>query len=141
LRDHFFHDPHFLTWDKYEKVKDHITKMSEDTLKSLDSHLLNMTGYSPINMLETEDKGEKEAKGKKEEKSIIPFPRNWMLPSIPSLQEVKQALGLYTTGGDNELVRFQEDKDGFVLTLDTHLYRPSEIYITVKDDNVNISDR
>ena len=28
LKDHFFHDPHFLTWDKYEKVKDHITKMS-----------------------------------------------------------------------------------------------------------------
>ena len=38
-------------------------------------------------------------------------------------------------------MRFQEDKDGFVLTLDTHLYRPSELYITVKDGNVNITGK
>ena len=41
--------------------------------------------------------------------------------------------------GDTELIRFQEDKDGFVLTLDTHLYRPSELFLTVKEGKVNIS--
>ena len=55
-------------------------------------------------------------------------------------QEASQALGLYMED-DKELVRFQEDKDGFVLTLDTHMYRPSELHLTVKDGQVNISGR
>jgi len=29
LRDYFFHDPHFFSWDNYEKVKDHVTKISD----------------------------------------------------------------------------------------------------------------
>ena len=28
LRDYFLHDPHFFTWDKYDAVKDQITKIS-----------------------------------------------------------------------------------------------------------------
>ena len=28
LRDYFFYDPHFVTWDKYDAVKDQITKIS-----------------------------------------------------------------------------------------------------------------
>ena len=85
-----------------------------------------MTGYSPMHMIEAEDGADKDAKKAKENTQMIPFPRNWMLPPMPGLREASKVLGLYTKGIDNELLRFQESADGFVFTLDTHLYRPSE---------------
>merc|ERR1719457_142971 len=96
--------------------------MSGDVLKSFDDHVRSMTGYSPMHIIEAEEGAKEDEKTTQ----MIPFPRNWMLPSMPGLKEASKALGLYTEGMDNELVRFQENVDGFVLTLDTHLYRPSE---------------
>ena len=86
LRDYFFHDPHFFTWENYEKVKDHVTKMSGDVLKSFDDHVRSMTGYSPMHMIEAEDGADKDAKKAEETTQMIPFPRNWMLPSMPGLK-------------------------------------------------------
>eukprot|EP00088_Acartia_fossae_P045662 TRINITY_DN491_c0_g1_i1.p1 TRINITY_DN491_c0_g1~~TRINITY_DN491_c0_g1_i1.p1 ORF type:complete len:214 (+),score=67.59 TRINITY_DN491_c0_g1_i1:31-642(+) len=141
LRDYFFHDPHFFSWDNYDKVKDHVSKMSGDMLKSFDHHVRSMTGYSPMHMIDTDESATKDKEvAKTEDKQMTVFPRHWMLPSIPSLKEASQALGLYMED-DKELVRFQEDKDGFVLTLDTHMYRPSELHLTVKDGQVNISGK
>ena len=45
-----------------------------------------MTGYSPMHMLEAEDKGDQQTKKEIKEHEVIPFPRNWMMPSVPSLQ-------------------------------------------------------
>ena len=94
-----------------------------------------------MHMIEAEDGADKDAKKTEETTQMIPFPRNWMLPSMPGLKEASKALGLYTEGMDNELVRFQESADGFVLTLDTHLYRPSELHLTVKDGVFKISGK
>ena len=127
IRDHFFQDPHFaINWENFDKVKEHVLKVSEDLWKKFNAHIHS---YKP--MLEQENK---------DISAVAMFPRHWMLPSFPGLQEQTDTLDLYKEA-DKELIRFKEDADSLELSLDTHLYKPDELNISVEDGYIIVSGR
>jgi len=132
LRDYFFKDPHFAsTWDHYDKLKENILKVSDDLWQKFYAQLRSMKSYVP--MVAFGGEGEVATQEKT-------FPRNWMVPHIPGLESEKEALDLFNAA-DPDIIRFKEDKDSLLVSLDVHLYRPSEMHIAVSKDRVNVSGK
>ena len=69
LRDYFFSDPHFeLSWEHYDKIKEHILGVSADLWHKFD-HQLRSLSYTP-----PAEQGEVEKK-ESDQKTNTPFPR------------------------------------------------------------------
>lgn len=69
LRDYFFSDPHFeLSWEHYDKIKEHILGVSADLWHKFD-HQLRSLSYTP-----PAEQGEVEIK-EYDQKTNTPFPR------------------------------------------------------------------
>ena len=127
LRDYFFHDPFFkLNWHKFDDLKESVFKVSKEALHKCQGFFRNLA-YMPF-MGYNKEEGEVE---------ILHFPRKWMLPSLPELDDKKDELEIYKDL-DNELIRFHESEDKLEITLDTHLYQPDEISVTVDDGQIII---
>ena len=119
MRDHFFKDPHFaINWENFDKLKEHVMHVSHDLWKKINAHLHS---HKPMLDQDTKDASD-----------VATFPRHWMLPSFPGLMENADILDLYRDA-DKELIRYKEDEDGLELSLDTHLYQPDQLHITVEN--------
>ena len=125
LRDYFFHDPFFkANWHKFDELKESVVKVSKEVLNKFRGFFQTLA-YMPFLGYNKEES----------EVEIHHFPRKWMLPSLPELQDNKDALEIYRDL-DNELIRFQETKDELEITLDTHIFKPDEISVTVDDGQI-----
>ena len=127
MRDYFFNDEHFkLNWENFEKVKEQVLSYAGDMWHKF-SNNLKALNYEPLDKT-------------KESTEVTMFPRHWMLPSFPGLQEQIKNLDMFKEE-DNELIRFSETEDKLEVSLDTHLYRPSELFIHVEGDMVVITGK
>ena len=94
-----------------------VMHVSHDLWKKINAHLHS---HKPMLDQDTKDAS-----------VVATFPRHWMLPSFPGLMENADILDLYRDA-DKELIRYKEDEDGLELSLDTHLYQPDQLHITVE---------
>ena len=123
LRGFFFKDPFFsVNWNHYDKLREHVLEVSEEVRRNYQRHQEEQRHW-----LQPEDK----------EEEPLPFPRRWLQAALE--QRMKE-LEMFTDE-DREVIRYKEDKDSLEICLDTHLYRPDEIAVTVQDGVLCIEGR
>jgi len=115
-RDHFFSDPAFHAWEHLHRLKEHVKDISDDLKRKLHKH------QNKQHQLEYEPMEE----DRKEE--LPPFPRRWMLPSLPKLHSESELLGLYSEE-DSDIIRLKEDANSIEISLDVHLYRAENLHV------------
>ena len=120
-RGFFFHDPFFqINWEKFEGLKTSLLRVSGDVWNRFRQYCSVISFFK---IPGSEDQ---------ETLDVIPFPRRYMLPDLPGVQDEHSLYGY----SDDELVRWKEDEDGLEITLDTHLYTPGDIKVAADDGRI-----
>jgi len=120
-RGFFFHDPFFqINWEKFESLKTSLLRVSGDVWNRFRQYC------SVISFFKIPGSEDQEIL------DVIPFPRRYMLPDLPGVQDEHYLYGY----SDDELVRWKEDEDGLEITLDTHLYTPGDIKVAADDGRI-----
>ena len=105
LRDFFFSDDYFKTnWDNFERARENMLAVSDEMFNRFSNQYADLY-RSPFSTLE---------------KGVVPvFPRRWMLPSFPALQQQILDLDMFKEA-DTDVIRFSDTGDKLEVSLDTH---------------------
>ena len=146
-RSAFLHDPFFQTsWPEFDRMHSLLVREPQETWKRFEN-MLPYGGYgggfggaleapmeSPLEQPLSTTLGEFGGVGP----SL--FPRRWMMPSLATGEEFLRDLDLYKER-DTEVIRVRDDPDKLEVTLDTSLYKPEELNVSVSEGMVCLEGR
>jgi HSP20 family molecular chaperone IbpA len=155
LRDFFFQDPFFKTaWEDFERVREEMMRESREFWSRVDNNMRSLEdGSSSSHLMQQSASNNTSGVTQQPQHTgsgteLAPFsspwffPRRWMLPrwfddSEDFFGSRMRNLDLFQHK-DDQIIRMTTDDSKFEISLDTHGYRPDEIKVNVKDNQLTV---